>query len=136
MEIGKTHRGFELVTFRDCYGVECSLQQSSLAELEQPGASAVWLGVDEPNPQVLASQAASVGVSTGQATGWVPYPISEAVSITTRMHLTRDQVAELIPLLEQWLKTGSFDGSGQDGNQGQEARQDGPERDGTRNWNG
>lgn len=34
----------EIVKFCDFYGVECSLQQSSLADYEQPGISAVRIG--------------------------------------------------------------------------------------------
>lgn len=45
MEIKTTERGFELVEFEDYYGQHCSLQQSSLALYEQPGASAIWFGV-------------------------------------------------------------------------------------------
>jgi len=42
-----TLRGFEIIEFTDRYDSECSLQQSSLAEFEPPGSSAVWLGVDD-----------------------------------------------------------------------------------------
>ena len=55
-----TGRGFEILTFSDRYGVECQLQQSSLAEFEPPGSSAVWLGtenermhLDQPLVQAL-----------------------------------------------------------------------------------
>lgn len=41
-----TGRGFEIITFQDRYSAPCSLQQSSLAEYEIPGTSAVWLGVE------------------------------------------------------------------------------------------
>lgn len=47
MEIKKTERGFELIEFNDRYGRGCSLQQSSLADAEPPGSSAVWFGTDE-----------------------------------------------------------------------------------------
>jgi hypothetical protein len=40
-------RGFQIITFRDRYECDCSLQQSSLAEYELPGSSAVWLGTDK-----------------------------------------------------------------------------------------
>lgn len=40
----RTERGFALVEFVDSYGVKCSMQASSLAEYEQPGTSAIWLG--------------------------------------------------------------------------------------------
>lgn len=37
-------RGFEFIQFTDTYACPCSLQQSSLADRETPGTSAVWLG--------------------------------------------------------------------------------------------
>lgn len=44
MKIKKTERGFELISFKDFYGAECSLQQSSLALYNRPGSSAIWFG--------------------------------------------------------------------------------------------
>jgi len=44
MEIEKTERGFEIIRFKDFYGGECSLQQSSLALYNKPGSSAIWFG--------------------------------------------------------------------------------------------
>jgi len=43
-EIKNTSRGFQYIVFKDRYGLDCSLQQSSLADNTQPGSSAVWLG--------------------------------------------------------------------------------------------
>jgi hypothetical protein len=43
--VDRTGRGFEIIHFADRNGKECSLQQSSLADFEQPGTSAVWLGI-------------------------------------------------------------------------------------------
>ena len=40
----QTSRGFPIIQFKDYYDEPCSLQASSLALCEQPGASAVWLG--------------------------------------------------------------------------------------------
>lgn len=107
-KVTRTPRGFELIEFRDRYGVPCSLQMSSLAECPQPGVSAVWLGVDDVEPKVMARDAASVGVATKETTGWVPYPIPKKVSLGTRQHLSRKQVAALIGHLSRWLETGSF----------------------------
>jgi hypothetical protein len=73
MKIEKTNRGFEIINFTDHYKVPCSLQQSSLAEYEPPGTSAIWFGVDE-----------------------------------RRMHLSLKQVKELIPILTNWVNSGSF----------------------------
>lgn len=42
----RTSRGFQIFNFHDRYQLACSLQQSSLAEYEPPGTSAVWLGTD------------------------------------------------------------------------------------------
>lgn len=106
-----TGRGFQVVKFKDRYGVGCSLQASSLADYEEPGTSAVWLGPDEPNPQIMASQAAGLGVKTDATSGWIPYPLPKEVLTTTRMHLDREQVAELIEALQSWLDTGHFEKS-------------------------
>ena len=46
MQIKRTQRGFELVSFKDFNHTACSLQQSSLAIYATPGSSAVWLGMD------------------------------------------------------------------------------------------
>ena len=43
--VQKTNRGFELIQFKDRYGTPCSIQQSSIADYEPPGSTAVWLGV-------------------------------------------------------------------------------------------
>lgn len=46
MKKTKTERGFELIKFKDIYGSECSLQQSSIALCEAPGTGAIWFGVE------------------------------------------------------------------------------------------
>ena len=94
---------FPLVEFRDYYDKPCSLQASSLAICQRPGTSAVWLGVDDAQPRVLASQAATVGIETTETTGWVPFQIPAEVSLSTRMHLDREQVKALIGHLQFWL---------------------------------
>ena len=40
----RTQRGFQFLEFKDRYDLPCTLQQSSLADYEPPGTSAVWLG--------------------------------------------------------------------------------------------
>lgn len=106
--VKKTARGFELVEFKDRYQSPCSLQASSLAEYQKPGISAVWIGVDDAQPKVMAQDAASVGVQTEQQYGWVAYPIPDKVMLSTRMHLDRKQVQALIGHLQRWLENGSF----------------------------
>lgn len=38
----------------------------------------------------------------------MPYPIPEAVSLHTRMHLSRDQVRDLLPALQHFVDTGEL----------------------------
>lgn len=103
MKRSETARGFALIQFADGYGAACSLQKSSAA-----AEPMVWLGVDAAEPRILARQAAAHGVQTEERTGWVPYPIPGAVSLTTRMHLSREQVAELLPVLAHFVETGEL----------------------------
>jgi hypothetical protein len=93
MKVGRTQRGFEMIEFKDRYKVGCSLQQSSLATEE-----AVWLGVNDADPKIMASD----------GSGWEPYKIPDDVSMITRMHLTKPMVKELIVHLQRWLDTNSF----------------------------
>lgn len=111
----KTDRGFTLVQFKDKNGRQCSLQQSSAIgnyddSLDNPGSSFVWLGVDDANPQIMKSRAKELGLAIppGDVCGWIPYPIPEAVQLSTRMHLNREHAKWLIGRLQQWLTTGDF----------------------------
>lgn len=78
MQFIKTERGFARYDFKDLYGAACSLQQSSLATDD-----AIWLGCDHE----------TVHHVTGQPCG-------------ARMHLNRDQVASLLPVLMHFIMTG------------------------------
>lgn len=91
MKHSSTKRGFDVVEFKDHYNSPCSLQKSSLADLD-----AVWLGVDDANPMIMTSD------------GWDVYDIPQEVQLTTRMHLTRDQVRELLPYLQAFVDTGEI----------------------------
>ena len=89
-KVGRTDRGFERVEFSDFYGVECSIQQSSLATED-----ALWLGCNEANPRMLVP---------GQ--GWQPVPMPPGDIVSdTRMHLSVPMVKALIKHLQAWLAT-------------------------------
>lgn len=94
-------RGFPMLTFVDRYGASCSLLKSSLAFEE-----AVWLGIDHADPKIMATDAAAHGLATTEKAGWIPYPVPAAVLFNTRMHLSREQVAQLIPYLQHFVNTG------------------------------
>lgn len=103
MHMSKTGRGFTICNFSDYYSKPCSVQKSSIATTD-----CIWLGVDDPDPKIMASQANNLGVVTDQETGWVPYPIPSEVLIQTRMHLSREQVANLLPILQKFVDTGEI----------------------------
>lgn len=97
LEFTTTERGFDLATFTDAYGAECSIQKSSSAEDDH-----IWLGVDHADPKILARDTPQGG------NGWLPYHLPDGVLLTTRMHLTREQVAELLPALQLFVDTGEL----------------------------
>jgi hypothetical protein len=105
----RTARGFPQIEFKDACDVNCALAASSLAEFEQPGTSAIWLGINEGKPVIMKQHAMRMGVKLppGEVSGWMPYPLPSEVFISTRMHLRRGQVQALINHLEAWLESDS-----------------------------
>jgi hypothetical protein len=97
MEKEKTTRGFDITNFIDRYGEKCSLQKSSLATED-----CIWLGIDDPKPLIMASKIIEGG------TGWAKYPLPDDVHVTSRMHLTQNQVKELLPFLTKFAETGEL----------------------------
>lgn len=105
--------GWPSVEFKDLYQERCYVQMSSIVggypdALQRPGTSALWLGMREVTAQVMAKDAAKVGVVTDQTVGWVPFPIPPEVMVTTSMHLSREQVEGLRDRLTEWLQTGQW----------------------------
>ena len=92
IEYKQTDRGFRYGEFKDRYDNACSIQDSSLAT-----EAAIWLGIDNADPQLLFP-----------GKGWVPVAFPEGTSFKTRMHLTQPQAAELIKVLQRFVDTGSI----------------------------
>lgn len=90
----KTERGFARMEFKDRYGVECSLQKSSLATED-----AIWFGVNDANPRYCVP-----------GEGWKPYQYPEGVEMThnDRMHLSQGQMKRFIPILKHFAQTGGL----------------------------
>lgn len=86
--VNKTNRGFSIFSFKDSYGCDCSIQESSAASEPK-----IWFGID--NAKITTKDGAPVG--------------SENMTAFSRMHLSQEQVKELLPLLENFVKTGSLD---------------------------
>lgn len=100
----KTQNGLLRANFADRNHNACSVQESSLAE-----EACLWLGMNEAHASIMAVDAEALGMDTkGQDWGWVPYPIPEQVLIPTRMHLTQEQVAALLPILQHFAATGEL----------------------------
>jgi hypothetical protein len=91
-EITSTERGFSIVDFTDAYGDKCSLQKSSSAESDK-----IWLGLNKP---ILSS------LVIGE--GWKDFQLPGGVLAFSRMHLTREQVAKLLPHLQRFVDTGDI----------------------------
>lgn len=94
MELGTTNRGFVIIKFKDDHNNECSLQKSSNA-LED----CVWLGIDNPRLTVFEDDKMEKYITTKLPQNW---------TVDSRMHLTRDQVTKLLPLLKSFSETGEL----------------------------
>lgn len=87
----ETPRGYSAGTFKDLYGEECSVQDSSLAS--QP---AIWLGIDKPVPKVMVP-----------GKGWQDVPLPPGTFVSGRMHLTIDMAKGLRKVLDRFIERGS-----------------------------
>lgn len=92
IKITKTGRNFDIGRFSDYYGSKCSIQKSSLALID-----CIWLGIEDPEPKIMEP-----GI------GWIPFEIPEGVLVKTHMHLTQEQVKELLPILQKFAETGEL----------------------------
>jgi hypothetical protein len=107
VKVRPTQRGFLKGEFTDLYGAKCSIQKSSLATDD-----AIWLGIDDADPQIMCSDAIRMGLRTITNTeadnGWCKYPLPKEVFLTTRMHLSKKEVKKLLPLLQKFVETGEL----------------------------
>ncbi len=87
-----TCRGFSYIGFKDVNNVSCSLQKSSVATEDL-----IWLGCNKAEPKTLIRNK-----------GWVPITIPKEYVANTRMHLSREQVAKLLPNLVKFVETGEL----------------------------
>lgn len=94
MKIGNTGRGFGIIEFKDRYGLKCSLQKSSLATED-----AIWFGIDNPDLIVFEDENKGAYIKT---------KMPQTFGVNSRMHLTQDQVRELLPYLQKFAETGNI----------------------------
>jgi len=98
-----TERGFAIGEFKDQYGLKCSIQKSSSATKD-----CIWLGVDDASPEIMVSDARRLGITNSNANGWMPYEVPREVLMHTRMHLSREDVKKLLPILQKFADTGEL----------------------------
>lgn len=94
-----TERGFRVLRFPDRSGDTCSLQKSSIATED-----CVWFGADDANPQMFVPHGNPL---------WRPMPLPKLPDggtflFSTRMHLSRKQVEQLLPHLQHFAETGEL----------------------------
>ena len=99
-----TQRGFGRIEFEDSYGEKCSIQESSVYPH-------LWLGVDRPEVKRLT------GVP---GVGWVDVELPEGSMVSGWMHLSVEQVAELIPILTHFVETEQLPKIGPESEEGAE----------------
>lgn len=106
-----TARGFVFATFTDLFGAKCSIQKSSVATED-----CIWLGVHNPDASVMSADAPGDSMTvklelydgSTDTTGWKRLALPPAVLVGGRMHLSRDMVAELLPVLQHFVATGEL----------------------------
>lgn len=89
------NRGFLVGDFKDNYGRNCSIQESSASVGSEGGY--LWLGMSEP---VLI---ADLRNGPGK-----PYQLPENVDVFSRMHLSQTKVKELLPILQYFAEHGEL----------------------------
>lgn len=94
MDIKKNQRGFKNGKFIDLYGEECSIQISSLATDE-----AIWIGIDKQYLVVFEDENMGKYIETTLPKNW---------RVNTKMHLSREQVANLLYHLQKFVETGEI----------------------------
>jgi len=107
VELEKTNRGFDISKFKDRDGEECSLQKSSIATED-----AIWLGMDNPDikeffPMPRDTDESWFKIGKEELQGLRKRPQNE-IHAFSRMHLTREQVANLLPFLIKFVETGEL----------------------------
>lgn len=103
MKVEFTNRGFAVVEFTDRHGETCTIQKSSLASED-----AIWIGADRLVVKGF--------VPYGKPDPWTTLSaddIADEFGFTDvvgnqRMHLTQEQVAEILPILQRFAETGDI----------------------------
>lgn len=91
-------RGFRGIEFYDNSGASCSIQESSCIDPH------IWLGINEVIPKIFLPDIAK----RNDQKGWVDLPVPDYIKLFGRMHLSQEQVKELLPLLQYFAENGTL----------------------------
>ncbi len=101
MKLETTERGFAVIKFKDRSRVECTLQKSSIATED-----CIWLGASKIGIcEFVAGRKPEAWVDR---TEFDESTMEHHYVANNRMHLTRSQVAELLPFLLKFVETGEL----------------------------
>ena len=109
MKVKTTARGFAYYKFVDDNGQKCSLQKSSSA-LEDK----IWLGIDDAKimefyPYLRETDESWFEIPKEEVEAKLKHrPQNEIHYKNQRMHLTVNQVKELLPILQRFVETGEI----------------------------
>lgn len=93
-KIQTNQRGFHFAEFIDSYGNKCSIQKSSSAT-----SDCIWLGIDSPKLTVFEDNSHGKYITT---------EMPQNFDVNSRMHLTIEQVKNLLPILHHFVETGEL----------------------------
>lgn len=100
----KTPRGFELQYFKDDYGIECSIQESSAVEPH------IWLGIHNPRVKVMVKDMNEITVTKDNPEttewGWCTVNLPKQALVDSRMHLNQEQARMIVKKLNFFIKNG------------------------------
>lgn len=94
IKLRATQRGFSIGEFKDSYGMECKIQKSSIATED-----CIWLGITNPKLTVFENDQKGKYLRTEMPSNF---------DVDSIMHLNREQVKNLLPLLQKFAKTGEL----------------------------
>ena len=106
----KTARGFEVKHFKDTYGMDCSIQESSSAEEPK-----IWLGVHSAPVKVMwkdvpkfLESVKGIGKDCPETNerGWCTVNLPDEALVESRMHLNQEQAKWLVKELEYFIEHG------------------------------
>jgi hypothetical protein len=102
MEFIPTPRGFFKGVFKDNYGADCSLQESSACAEE----GYIWFGMHDPELKYFIPNVGWFDVTKEDFTSFLPKGAQPLLS--SRMHLNQSKMENLLPALMFFVKHGNL----------------------------